>query len=187
MFAFADTGRLRPLGAFVDVANNIRLASTQGAQGATIYTRHGRVGWCLGAPSADVDVDVAVQGYPVLVDGGRVIVTGEHDTESTGRVAIGIDSATNIMLAAATLPMLAFAQWMLGAGAAYAVYLDGGSKAALRTRDSAVAFGGAGALPSVIGFKSIVTSTSTGGGDAPVPAIAAAIVALLSMRRRRRR
>ena len=107
---------------------------------------------------------MAVQGYPTLVEGGRVQVSGQHDRESTQRVAIGVDNTGQIVIAAApALSMLAFAEWLSTANVRDAVYLDGGSAAELVSADGALAFGSSRALPSVVGFRG--GGGGGGGGD----------------------
>lgn len=189
MFAFDASNRLRPLGAMVDARATINLWSTQPDQGASVAIVDGRAVWRLGGAAID-GATVQVQGYPTLVDGGVVRVTGAHDTETVGRVAIGIDGAGRVVLCAATLPMLAFARWLLAAGIRFAVYLDGGSASALVSADGALSFGTSRALPSVVGFVVAAPATpaapvSSGSSNNGL-ALALALLALAAARGRRR-
>lgn len=183
MFAFDSTGRLRPLGVAVDRAAGVELASTQPSHGATVAVVDGRASVSTGA-TVPQGATVAVQGYPTLVESGRVQVSGQHDQESTQRVAIGVDTTGQIVIAAApSMSMLAFAQWLSTTNVRDAVYLDGGSAAELVSADGALAVGSSRALPSVVGFRAGVGGEGGGGGGWGW-LIAVALAAAAARRRR---
>ena len=178
MFAFDSSGRLRPLGVAVDRSAGVELASTQPSHGATVAVVDGRAVFSTGA-TVPQGAAVAVQGYPTLVEGGQVQVSGQHDQESTGRLAIGIDTQQQVVIAAApSLAMRPFAQWLSTTNVTDAVYLDGGSAAELVSADGSLAVGSARSLPSVVGFR------AGGGGGGGGAAFVFALLLLASKRRR---
>ena len=184
MFGF-DGGHVRPLTALRDRAAGVELESTQPDVGGMVAVVNGAARWVDGGTVPD-GATVAVLGYPAVVVNGSVAVTGAHDQEQVSRVAVGIDRDGRVFLAfARALSMLAFARWIAANGGRFATYLDGGSAAALDTRNQSVSVNASRALPSVVGFAATSSSSSTRERFDPAPVILG-LAAAFAWRRARR-
>lgn len=165
-----------------DRARGVDVATREPNVGATVRAWPDRVEVVTGG--APGDAPVAIQGYPAMIVGGRVLSTALHDGETVGRVALAVMPGARVALAVATASMVAFARALAAAGATAAVYLDGGSSTWLRTAEHTHGTG-ARPLPSFItlGASTPNERASTGGG-AEIAAVA--VVAFALSRRRRR-
>ena len=120
----------------IDVARGVSVRSRYTGKGVTLSLVGGRLvgsrGW---SPAAGASV--AVQGYPGLVEAGRVAV-GERPTGDNavpnGRVAVGVLTDGRAFMAYARTDMRTFAERLAGAGAQWAAYTDGGGSSSLVLR-----------------------------------------------------
>ena len=108
--------------------------------GLTVSVVNGRAVASLGGAKV-AGASVSIQGYPTLIFNGTVIATSAHDTDRTGRAAVGVLGDGRVFLAIRSDSMLGFANALKSMGAIHATYLDGGGSTALYAKEQGFSSG----------------------------------------------
>lgn len=112
-----------------DIRRGVHVPSTRPDDGMTLVVTGGAVSVLNRAAMAG---DVAVQLYPELIRGGRVVASRTRDPERVWRAALGWDGRS-LVFAAGIAPMYEFATKLRAIGLVEAGYTDGGGSAKIAT------------------------------------------------------
>ena len=124
------------------IGNSINENSDESSVGGTIFVKEGVAHYIRGGV-VPAEIEIAVQGYPTLVvDGVNTAGTSGTNQDRVWRAALCIIRSSNgneeLAFAVGHDTMYGFAASLIGAGAVYAVYTDGGGSGRLATRDGFV-------------------------------------------------
>lgn len=119
-----------------DPSHGVRVPSRNTDVGVTFSLVGGSLTALRGSARAP-GASVSIQCYPGLVEEGSVAVsrrTSGPDSESNGRVAIGITASGKLFFAYARMSMFEFATALQRSGVTWAGYTDGGGSSSLVQR-----------------------------------------------------
>lgn len=135
-YSYATTPYEVLLARHFDPKQNVNASGTHPNTGSTISVVGNRASMLPGDVVAQ-GADVAIQGWPTLVQGGVPLTIG--DTASASRAALAIMQDGQLALvSSASLTLTQFARALQAIGATDAINMDGGGSTALVTPGAAV-------------------------------------------------
>lgn len=118
-----------------DEAAGLLVQSRYPTRGATLAVVDG-VPTMFDGAVVPAGATVAVQGYPEVIRGGRVVANPTSDTDRVVRAGVGIDREGLVVFVVGVGSMYGFGQGALAAGLVELVYTDGGGSGRAQLEDA---------------------------------------------------